>query len=171
MIIREVRLSFIYLSKLCFFYANKLDKTFDNPILNISKLLFVGLGVIIMAICQLISLVVLVLLTFYISWVQLLNLSLLVGRAPSGAHRLKQCNFPEMWVYIYIRSQVSTCLHWKGQAFTITSTMASTSTWTMAFRDCLLRQFRRFAVWCLKADSDVAFYRYKYDVRSMVLSS
>ena len=81
MIIRDVRLSFIYLSKLCFFCANKLDKTFDNPILIISKLLFVGLGVIIMAIqCvgQLISLDVLVLLTFYISWAQLLYLSLLL---------------------------------------------------------------------------------------------
>ena len=77
MIIREVILSFIYLSKLCFFYANKLDKTFDNPILIISKLLFVGLGIIIMAICQLISPDVLVLLTFYISWAQLLYLSLL----------------------------------------------------------------------------------------------
>ena len=70
--IREVRLSFIYLSKLCFFHANKLDKTFDNPILIIFKLLFVGLGVKIMAICQLISLDVLVLLTYmyYISWIQ-----------------------------------------------------------------------------------------------------
>ena len=77
MIIREVRLSFIYLSKLCFFYANKLDETFDNPILIISKLLFVGLGVIIMAVCQLVSLDVLVLLTFCISWAQLLYLSLL----------------------------------------------------------------------------------------------
>ena len=62
MIIREVRLSFIF-SKLCVFYANKLDKAFDNPILIISKLLFVGLGVIIMAVGQLISLDVLVLLT------------------------------------------------------------------------------------------------------------
>ena len=56
-----------YLSKLCFFYANKLDKTFDNPILIISKLLFVGLGTIIMAVGQLI---------FLISWAQLLYLSL-----------------------------------------------------------------------------------------------
>ena len=63
MIIREVRLSFIYLSELCFFYANMLDKTFDNPILIISKLLFVGLGIIIMAVCQLMILDVLVLLT------------------------------------------------------------------------------------------------------------
>ena len=78
MIIREVRLSFIYLSKLCFFYANKLDKTFDILILIISKLLFVGLGVIIMAVCQLISIDVLVPLTFYISWAQLLYLSLLL---------------------------------------------------------------------------------------------
>ena len=68
MIIRKVRLSFIYLSKLCFFYANKLDKTLDNPILIIFKLLFVDLGIIIMAVCQLISLDVLVLLTFYIRW-------------------------------------------------------------------------------------------------------
>ena len=78
MIIREVRLSFIYLSKLCFSYANKLDKTFDNQILIISKLLFVGLGVIIMAICQLISLDVFVPLAFYIRWAQLLYLSLLL---------------------------------------------------------------------------------------------
>ena len=78
MIIREVRLSCIYLSKLCFFYAKKLDKTFDNPILIISKLLCVGLGVIIMAVCQLISLDVLVLLTFYISWAQLLYILLLL---------------------------------------------------------------------------------------------
>ena len=69
--IREVGLSFIYLSKLCFFYANKLDKTFDNPILIIFKLLFVGLGVKITAVCQLISLDVLVLLTYYISWILL----------------------------------------------------------------------------------------------------
>ena len=55
--------------KLCFFYPKKLDKTFDNPILIISKL-FVGLGIIIMAVCQLISLDVLVVLTFYISWAQ-----------------------------------------------------------------------------------------------------
>ena len=67
MIIREVTLSFIYLSKLCFFDAKKLDKTFDNPTLIISKL-FAGLGIIIMVVCQLISLDVLVLLTFYISW-------------------------------------------------------------------------------------------------------
>ena len=33
MIIGEVRLSFFYLLKLCFFYASKLDKTFDNQIL------------------------------------------------------------------------------------------------------------------------------------------
>ena len=54
--------------KIMFFYANKLDKTFDNPILIISKLLFVGLGVIIIVVGQLISLDVLVLLTSYISW-------------------------------------------------------------------------------------------------------
>ena len=77
MIIREVRLLFIYLLKLCFFYANKLNKTFDNPILIIFKLLFVGLGVKIMAICQFINLDVLVLLNFYISWTQLLYSSLL----------------------------------------------------------------------------------------------
>ena len=60
------------------FYANKLNKTFDNPILIISKLLFVGMDVIIMAVCQLISLDVLVLLTFYISWAKQLYLSLLL---------------------------------------------------------------------------------------------
>ena len=27
---------------------------------------------------------------------------LLVGRTPSGSHRLKQCNFPEMRVYVYV---------------------------------------------------------------------
>ena len=45
---------------------------------------------------------------------------------------------------------MSTCLHWKGQTFTITSAMASTSTWTMAFRDCPLQQLCRFAVWFLR---------------------
>ena len=40
--ISEVRLSFIYFSKLCS-YANKLDKTFDNSILIIFR--FVGLDV------------------------------------------------------------------------------------------------------------------------------
>ena len=68
--IREVRLLFIYLSKLFFFYANKLYKTFDNPILIIFKLPFVGLGVKIMAVCQLISLDVLVPQNYYISWTQ-----------------------------------------------------------------------------------------------------
>ena len=54
------------------FFANKLDKTFDNQIVII-KLLFVGLGIIIMAVGQLIFLDVLVLLTSHIIWAQLLH--------------------------------------------------------------------------------------------------
>ena len=63
--------------KIMFLLCQQLDTTFDNPILIIFKLLFVGLGVKIMAICQLISLDVFVLLTYYISWTQLLYSSLL----------------------------------------------------------------------------------------------
>ena len=45
---------------------------------------------------------------------------------------------------------MSTCLHLKGQAFTITSALASTSTWTMAFRDYRLRESLGSCVWFLR---------------------